>query len=144
MTISTVDMNKPDQTHPQYNHAPKVDLVSDNGGLVGKGVRNPQPKKEIIGKPVNSGTTSSPGFIIENKNIVRLDLDSLGLTSLPDSISNLTALESLHLNKNQLRSLPDGIGNLINLKMLILNENFLTSLPNTLGNLKNLYKMKKT
>jgi Leucine-rich repeat (LRR) protein len=68
-------------------------------------------------------------------NSQRLELDELGLSSLPAEIGNLTALTGLHLYNNQLTTLPTEIGNLTALTGLSLDGNQLTTLPTEIGNL---------
>ncbi len=58
-----------------------------------------------------------------------LNLEGLGLSSLPSQIANLIALEELKLGANQLTNLPPEIGNLINLMELDLLCNQLINLP---------------
>ena len=52
-----------------------------------------------------------------------LDLASLGLISVPDSIGQLTALTSLNLSGNELTEIPDSIGQLTALTDLDLGGN---------------------
>jgi leucine-rich repeat protein SHOC2 len=70
-----------------------------------------------------------------------LDLESRGLSELPESISTLHDLKILDLECNELKKLPDSIGNLINLSELYLGFNELESLPNSIGKLGNLTKL---
>ncbi len=73
-----------------------------------------------------------------------LELDGLGLSSIPAEIGNLTALTRLNLSYNQLTTLPAEIGNLTALRELyFLSDKFsapsrynqLTTLPTEIGNL---------
>jgi internalin A len=64
-----------------------------------------------------------------------LDLGSLGLTSLPESLWKLTALTDLELFNNQLTTLPAEIGKLTNLTNVSFSTNQLTTLPAEIGNL---------
>ena len=74
----------------------------------------------------------------EMRNLKKLYLDDMELTSLPESIENLTNLEWLHLGYNKLETLPDSIVNLKNLEKLWLYQNKLTSLPEDMDKLTNL------
>jgi internalin A len=67
-----------------------------------------------------------------------LDLDSLGITELPEEIGQLTNLQTLSLRGNELTSLPESIGQLINLQWLDLGNNQLASLPESIAQLTNL------
>ena len=51
-----------------------------------------QVLEQSIGKPFQPGTTV-PGFTVENQHVTRLDLNGLGLSSLPEAIGNLNALQ---------------------------------------------------
>jgi len=68
-------------------------------------------------------------------NCTRLNLESMSLRSIPESIENLIGLEILNVSYNYLRSIPDSIGSLRNLTQLFLFHNSLASLPNNIGNL---------
>ena len=74
----------------------------------------------------------------EMRNLKKLYLDDMELTSLPESIENLTNLKWLHLGYNKLETLPDSIVNLKNLEKLWLYQNKLTSLPEDMDKLTNL------
>jgi leucine-rich repeat protein SHOC2 len=76
---------------------------------------------------------------IEKWNI--LDLESRGLTELPESIGTLHHLKILDLECNELTEIPDSIGNLTNLTELYLGFNELEKLPDSIGNLTNLTKL---
>jgi internalin A len=69
---------------------------------------------------------------------VELDLSELGLTTVPNAITQLTNLHALDLNYNRLTSLPDAITQLTNLQTLNLSANELTALPNAITYLTNL------
>ncbi len=64
-----------------------------------------------------------------------LDLSSLNLTSVPESVGQLRSLQSLVLYTNKLTSVPETLGQLSALQQLVLFGNRLTSLPETLGRL---------
>ena len=66
---------------------------------------------------------------------IGLDLVSLGLTRLPETLGQLTALQSLDLSINQLTTLPEWLGQLTALQGLGLRNNQLTTLPESLGQL---------
>ena len=66
-------------------------------------------------------------------NAPRLDLSSLGLNHLPESIGQLIQLRELQLDGNQLSYLPKSIGQLVNLQELHLDGNQLLSLPESIG-----------
>ena len=55
-----------------------------------------QALEQSTGKPFQPGTTA-PGFTVENQHVTRLDLNGLGLSSLPEAIGNLNSLQILDL-----------------------------------------------
>ena len=63
-----------------------------------------------------------------------LDLRSIPLTSLPQSIAQIQDLEALYLDQNGLNTLPDCIGDIQKLKVLSLGRNQITNLPQSLEN----------
>ena len=70
-----------------------------------------------------------------------LDLRSMGLTELPESISQLKQLTELYLSDNQLTSLPESIGNLFQLRNLQAWENQLKEIPDWVGDLTTLEEL---
>ena len=64
------------------------------------------------------------------------DLNSQGLTALPESIGDLTFTGDLTLTWNQLTTLPESFGSLTVGGDLDLYENPLTTLPETFPNVK--------
>jgi internalin A len=71
----------------------------------------------------------------------KLDLNRLGLTSVPPEIGQLVSLTTLELFDNQLTSLPPEIGQLKNLTELFLRSNQQISLPPEIGQLANLTRL---
>ena len=78
---------------------------------------------------------------------IELDLRSMALTELPESIGQLTKLKKLALGidyskkdrkQNQLTTLPESLGQLTQLTSLDLSNNQLTTLPESLGQLMQL------
>ena len=61
-----------------------------------------------------------------------LDLSTLGLTALPDSLGQLTQLQHLDVSDNGLRALPKALGQLTDLSLLEVSGNRLTELPRSL------------
>jgi len=70
-----------------------------------------------------------------------LDLQSMRLTELPESIGQLTQLTELNLSNNQLTALPDSLGQLTQLRELDLFYNQLAALPDWLGGLTQLREL---
>ena len=64
-----------------------------------------------------------------------LDLSSMGLTELPESLGQLTQLKTLRLYRNQLTELPESLGRLTELIDLELDGNRLDSLPESMCDL---------
>ena len=67
-----------------------------------------------------------------------LNLRSLELTRLPESLGQLTQLTELDVSGNQLTSLPEWLGQLTHLLWLHVRGNQLTRLPESLGQLTQL------
>jgi len=78
------------------------------------------------------------GFSVKDHRITGIGLYECGLTTLPESISNLSSLKVLYLGWNEFKTVPESIGDLSSLKELNLNHNKLTTLPESIGNLKSL------
>ncbi len=70
-----------------------------------------------------------------------LELAGMGLTELPESLSQLSQLKMLYLSGNQLTSLPESLSQLTQLKWLYLDGNRLTSLPESLSQLTQLRRL---
>lgn len=87
------------------------------------------------------GLTSWPESLSQLTQLRRLILSGNQLTSLPDSIGQLTKLGSLLLDGNQLEALPESLGQLTQLQELALSNNKLTALPESLGQLRRLEKL---
>jgi Leucine-rich repeat (LRR) protein len=88
-------------------------------------------------------TKWSPKFIDDDADslklrIVEIDWDNIGITTLPEAISNLRELTYLDLAGNNLTSLPTGIQDLSNLVELIVYENSLAYFPAGISNLSKL------
>ena len=78
------------------------------------------------------------GFSVENNQIMGIGLHDCGISTLPESISNLKSLTYLNLKDNQLMTLSESISNLKSLTGLSLVYNQLTTLPESIGNLNSL------
>jgi len=74
----------------------------------------------------------------DNPDLKSLNLQKLGLNTLPDCITEIHHLEELDLKGNNLQSLPESIGSLIDLEKLFLSGNKLQLLPESIGDLSNL------
>lgn len=84
------------------------------------------------------GLSAIPEPIFGLKNLESLSLDHNKLRCIPKLIANLTSLKKLYLDDNHLQVLPDVIGNLTNLQILFLEKNNLKMLPASIKNLKSL------
>jgi GTPase SAR1 family protein len=71
----------------------------------------------------------------------KLDLSSMELNELPESIGQLTQLRALEIADNHLTALPDWVGNLAQLEELNITGNRVRTLPEAFVNLKNLSHM---
>ena len=80
------------------------------------------------------GLKSLPRNIGNLDNVVDLVLDDNQLTELPDSIGNMKCLLNLSFKRNQFTSVPKSIENLSELRSLGLSHNKLASLPGSIGN----------
>ncbi len=74
-------------------------------------------------------------------NITELNLERLGLTSLPPEIEKFINLQTLDLLDNYLTQLPDSIGNLENLRSVTFSYNYITQLPASICKLGNLHTL---
>jgi internalin A len=72
------------------------------------------------------------------RNYIILDLSSLGLVTLPESIGQLSQLQTLYAYNNRLTTLPDSIGQLSQLQKLYASHNQLHALPDSIGQLSQL------
>src|SRR5271156_2738450 len=70
-----------------------------------------------------------------------LNLSSLGLTAIPDSIAQLIRLKNLFLHNNQITTIPDSIAQLVNLKSLYLDNNQITVIPDSIARLVKLWNL---
>jgi len=86
------------------------------------------------GNPINDSIKT----LCQIKTLKNLNLDSLGIATIPKCIGNLKNLESLNLNYNDLTNLPSEMGKLKKLKELYLDENQLSSIPSFLAKLSKL------
>jgi internalin A len=84
------------------------------------------------------GLRRLPESIAQLPQLTHLDLSSNKLSSLPESIGQLTRLTELFVLGNRLTSLPESIGQLTRLKLVLLQNNQLMSLPESIGQLKSL------
>jgi len=75
------------------------------------------------------------------KRATKLDLKCLGLTEIPETITQLTNLTKLSLNNNQITEIPEAITQLTNLTELYLNNNQITEIPEAIAQLTNLTEL---
>jgi len=81
---------------------------------------------------------NQPGTLFEDDQLIKLDLQSLRISFLPEHIWKLISLQELNLRDNQLTELPESIGLLTNLRILHLSGNQISELPESIGSLPNL------
>jgi internalin A len=70
-----------------------------------------------------------------------LDLSNLGLTELPESVTQLSQLQVLYINDNDLTTLPESVAQLSQLDTLYLDGNKLTVFPESLTKLSRLSRL---
>ena len=75
------------------------------------------------------------------EGVTKLSFRGIGLTEIPEVISNLSQLQSLDLSDNQLTEIPEVISNLSQLQSLNLSDNQLTEIPGAIANLSQLQKL---
>jgi hypothetical protein len=78
---------------------------------------------------------------LNESHVSEINLSNNEITSLPDSIGKLKKIDQLYLSHNELVVLPETIGDLTALKYLYIDRNSLTSLPESIGKLGNLEKL---
>ncbi len=84
------------------------------------------------------GLTEVPESVSQLTQLDQLHLDSNQLVGLPESITRLTRLRNLYLLSNQLTDLPEFVGRMPRLRMLILDRNQITKMPEAVGKLSQL------
>jgi hypothetical protein len=88
-------------------------------------------------KRLNAANKIGTSYATKSTTLV---LSNMGLTSLPNALSELTHLHTLRLSSNHLKHLPQAIGNFASLQILDASNNQLESLPR-IGNLKQLTQL---
>lgn len=78
---------------------------------------------------------------LNESHVSEINLSNNEITSLPDSIGRLKKIDQLYLSHNELVTLPETIGDLTALKYLYIDRNSITSLPESIGKLGNLEKL---
>lgn len=79
-----------------------------------------------------------PEVLWHSHHLIKLDLSSNQLTSLPDSLAELTVLQVLNLDKNHFIVLPAPVCQLPELQVLQIGQNDLKSLPASVSRLQHL------
>lgn len=125
-------------------HLGRVPTLRHLGLSLGRGA---MPREELFGLTqlrdleLRGDFSALPGSIGRLRNLRRLTIASLRLTTLPDSIGELTELTHLVLRGSRLESLPRGIGGLVRLVDLFVEDNRLTGLPAEIGELRSLERL---
>jgi GTPase SAR1 family protein len=88
-----------------------------------------------------NGLSTLPESITQLQNLTALDLRGNRLSTLPESITQLQNLTALDLSNNQLSTLPESISRLQNLTALDLSNNQLSTLPESITQLQNLKEL---
>ena len=77
----------------------------------------------------------------KESNATSLDLASLNLTAIPDSLAQIEKLKVLSLRNNQLTIIPEFIAQLVLLEILDLRQNKITVIPDFVGRLTNVNRL---
>src|ERR1039458_7734451 len=72
---------------------------------------------------------------VRQSNANSLDLSSLELTAIPDSLAQLAQLRALHISHNQIAAIPDSLAHLAPIEFLSLSRNQITAVPDSLAQL---------
>src|SRR6266853_470089 len=122
--------------------------IQQASGLPGGADNARNPRWSEVGGFQMSAPEQTPEEIAEERirealasGAGNLDLSSLGLRVLPESIGQLGSLQELHLGNNQLSALPESIGQLGSLQELYLLNNQLNALPESIGQLGSLQEL---
>jgi len=87
-------------------------------------------------------TANTPSKLAEKRirdsdiKSLTLGLNSMGLTTIPESVGQFTNLTWLKADSNQLTTIPESIGQLTKLTALNLSSNQLTTIPESIRKLK--------
>ena len=87
------------------------------------------------------GLTTLPESLTQLQNLKRLDVANNQLTALPDSLAQLHHLEKLEIFENQLTAVPDSLLALEDLEVLYAWRNQLSELPASLSKLQRLRRL---
>jgi len=112
-------------SHPSYSWIETLRIWADDIGL-------PELKWEVQTRNRDGGFWT--GFPRDPKKIAQLEglnIQDLGLTELPEAITNLTKLRKIWARGNNLTRIPEEIGKLINLEEI-------TKIPESIGKLTRL------
>src|SRR6266853_164879 len=122
--------------------------IQQASGLPGGADNARNPRWSEVGGFQMSAPEQTPEEIAEERirealasGAGNLDLSSLGLRVLPESIGQLGSLQELHLGNNQLSALPESIGQLGSLQQLSLTDNRLSAVPEALLGLDKIEKL---
>jgi internalin A len=72
---------------------------------------------------------------------LELNLRSLGLTAIPESLYLLSRLQNLYLDDNRISAIPENLGRLVDLRTLILDRNQISAIPESLSKFANLQRL---
>jgi internalin A len=100
-----------------------------------------QPRRQAQPNPDNLAEAMARIEKVRRDKDISLDLSSLSLTELPESIRQLPQLQRLFLQINRLVVLPKSISQLPQLQELFLAYNKLTALPESIGQLGQLQRL---
>ncbi|MHA1457430.1 MAG: leucine-rich repeat domain-containing protein [Promethearchaeota archaeon] len=82
-----------------------------------------------------------PNLGIQNREIIELSLNNMGLNKIPHSIINLRSLTGLYLSENFLTKIPEWVYDIKSLRFLDLSYNQLRNLPEQIQNLNLLQEL---
>ena len=86
----------------------------------------------IFNWDLNTDISTWTGVTFVNNNITNINLSNSGITTVPESISNLIEITNIDLSNNNIITLPETISELTNLTSLDISDNQIIELSSTI------------